>query len=84
MWKMSLSYYKSLHYSGTYENMTLIWDFNMNLKKQVLKLFRWNVYPKKLNQWAYRSFIKRQTSDLSSDNEWQPVVTSVTRNDNEW
>ena len=43
MWKMSLSYYKSLQYSGTYENMTLIWDFNMNLKKQVLKLFRWNV-----------------------------------------
>ena len=33
IWKMSLYYYKSLHYITTYENITLIRDFNMNLKK---------------------------------------------------
>ena len=33
---------------------------------------------------VYQSFIKRQTSDLSSDNEWQRVVECVTRSDNEW
>ena len=35
-----------------------------------------------------RSFIKRQTSGTSSDNEWQRVVqrvtTSSTTSDNEW
>ena len=31
-----------------------------------------------------RSFIKRQTSGTSSDNEWQRVVQRVTTNDNEW
>ena len=30
------------------------------------------------------SFIKRQTSGTSSDNEWQRVVQRVTTNDNEW
>ena len=30
---MSLYFYKSLHYIITYENITLIRDFNMNLKK---------------------------------------------------
>ena len=31
-----------------------------------------------------RSFIKRQTTGLSSDNEWQRVVQRVTVNGNEW
>ena len=31
-----------------------------------------------------RSFIKRQTSGTSSDNEWQRVTTSGTTSDNEW
>ena len=31
-----------------------------------------------------RSFIKRQTSGISSDNEWQRVTTSGTTSDNEW
>ena len=31
-----------------------------------------------------RSFIKRQTSDKSSDNEWQQVVQRMTTSDNEW
>ena len=31
-----------------------------------------------------RSFIKRQTSDTSSDNEWQRMTTSGTIIDNEW
>ena len=31
-----------------------------------------------------RSFIKRQTSDTSSDKEWQRVVQRVTTNDNKW
>ena len=31
-----------------------------------------------------RSFIKRQTSGTSSDNEWKRVVQRVTTNDNEW
>ena len=31
-----------------------------------------------------RSFIKRETSDTSSDNEWQRVTTSGTISDNEW
>ena len=30
------------------------------------------------------SFIKRQTSVATSDNEWQRVVQQVTTNDNEW
>ena len=30
------------------------------------------------------SFIKRQTSGTTSDNEWQRVVQRVTTNDNEW
>ena len=30
------------------------------------------------------SFIKRQTSGTSSDNEWQRVTTSGTTSDNEW
>ena len=30
------------------------------------------------------SFIKRQTSGTSSDNEWQRVTTSDTTSDNEW
>ena len=32
----------------------------------------------------WRSFIKRQTSGTSSDNEWQRVVQRGTTNDNEW
>ena len=31
-----------------------------------------------------RPFIKRQTSGISSNNEWQRVVQRVTANDNEW
>ena len=31
-----------------------------------------------------RSFIKRQTSGTSSDNEWQRVTTSGTTSDKEW
>ena len=31
-----------------------------------------------------KSFIKRQTSGTSSDNEWQRVVQRVTTHDNEW
>ena len=31
-----------------------------------------------------RSFVKRQASGTSSDNEWQRVVQRVTTNDNEW
>ena len=31
-----------------------------------------------------RSFIKRQTSGTSRDNEWQRVTTSGTTSDNEW
>ena len=30
------------------------------------------------------SFIKRQTSGTSSDNEWQRMTTSGTTSDNEW
>ena len=30
------------------------------------------------------SFMKRQTSDTSSDNAWQPVATNGTTIDNEW
>ena len=33
--------------------------------------------------FAEGSFIKRQTSDTSSDNEWQRVTTSGTTSDNE-
>ena len=33
---------------------------------------------------SLRSFIKRQTSDTSSDSEWQQVTTSGTTSDNEW
>ena len=37
------------------------------------------------NFWGkQRSFIKRQTSSTSSDNEWKRVVQRVTTNDNEW
>ena len=36
------------------------------------------------NEQFIRSFIKRQTSGTSSDNEWQRVVQQVTMNDNEW
>ena len=31
-----------------------------------------------------RSFIKRQTSRTSSDNEWERVVQRMTTSDNEW
>ena len=56
------------------------WDFN-----KVAKQLYWN------HTWAW-SFIKRQTSSTSSDNEWynewqrviQRVTTSGTTSDNEW
>ena len=32
----------------------------------------------------FGSFIKRQTSGTSSENEWQRMVQRVTTNDNEW
>ena len=33
---------------------------------------------------TFRSYVKRQTSGTSSDNEWQRVVQRLTTNDNEW
>ena len=32
----------------------------------------------------WRSFVKRQTSSTSSDNEWQRMTSSCTTSDNEW
>ena len=37
----------------------------------------------KENHW-FRSFIKRQTSGTSSDNQWQGMTTSGTTSDSEW
>ena len=36
------------------------------------------------NFMRYVSFMKRQTSDTSSDNAWQPVATNGKTIDNEW
>ena len=36
------------------------------------------------NFMRHVSFMKRQTSDTSSDNAWQPVATNGATIDNEW
>ena len=36
------------------------------------------------NLFSKRLFIKRQTIDISRDNEWKRVVQRVTTGDNEW
>ena len=41
-------------------------------------MFQWNLFIR-----IFWLFIKRQTSDTSSDNEWQRVTTTGTTSDNE-
>ena len=39
---------------------------------------------KKLTRVYLRSFTNKQTSDTSSENEWQQVTASRTTSENEW
>ena len=59
---------KHLYQSFLFNKVDCFWDLI-----QYLKLF-----------YLKRSFIKRQTRDTSSENEWKWVVLQVTTNDNEW
>ena len=53
---------------------------SMKIVKQVLNVFQHS----QENTFTGGSFIKRQTSGTTSDNEWQRVTTSGTTSDNEW
>ena len=53
---------------------------SMKIVKQVLNVFQHS----QENTFTRGSFIKRQTSGTTSDNEWQRVTTSGTTSDNEW
>ena len=61
---------------------------NYALKILVINKFRYKIFNKinlfKSNEAENWSFIKRQTSGTSSDNEWQRVVQRMTTSDNEW
>ena len=63
--------------------------FSMEHVELTEQLFGWckmelNIFFYLPNLIRSGSFIKRQTSGMSSDNEWQRVVQRVTTNDNEW
>ena len=56
----------------------------MNASKWLNKRSQVNKQIKIVLNKSKWSFIKRQSSSTSSDNEWQRVVQRVTTNDNEW
>ena len=50
------------------------------IKEHLAMISNKDLYKKLL----YKRYIKRQTGETSSDNEWQRMVQRVTTNDNEW
>ena len=87
IWSIQLQVYLHIH------------SFSVNIRSWRVKRFHtymrimsFQLSSKKIYYYYYyymedtktRSFIKRQTSGTSSDNEWQWLTTSGTTSDNEW
>ena len=75
-WLMVNDYYIVFSYQAFIAKYRYVIDLTLHglliIQKQPLELF-----------CKRKSFMKRQMSDTSSDNEWQQVVQQVTMNDNE-